>query len=94
MKNPKELYEYIISLEKNYLIDTLNNENFDLSKYHYCKKLMINASESFFKNVKIIQNDLISLIPCLLDNIHILFELFQKKINKENNLLEKYYFLI
>ena len=93
MKNPKELYEYIVNIEKNYLIDTLNSENFDLSKYHYCKNLMINVSESFFKNVKIIQNDLISLIPCLLDNIHILFELYKNKINQENNLLEKYYFL-
>ena len=93
MKNPKELYEYIINLEKNYLIDILKGENFDLSYYYSLKKLMINASESFFKNVKIIQNDLISLIPCLLDNIHILFELYQKKVNKEESLLEKYYFL-
>ena len=93
MKNPKELYQYIINLEKNYLTDILQTENFDLSKYHLCKKLMINVSESFFKSFKIIENDLISLIPCLLDNIYILFELYQKRMNKDNNLLDKYYFL-
>ena len=93
LKNSKELYEFIILLEFNYLKDILKNESFDLSNYNLIKQFMINISESLLKNSKIIYNDIISLIPCLLENIQILFELYQKKVNDKCKYLEEYSFI-
>ena len=67
-KNQKELYEYIIQLEKNYLIKifiSLNNkknEDLDLSYYYLLKELMIKASEIFVQVSEKYKWELISLI--------------------------------
>ena len=93
MKNSKGLYEYIIKLEKNYLTNIFNAKSFDLSNYYLFKELMINASDSLFNLVKTIQDELISLIPYLLDNIQELIELYKKSTNNEKNNLEHFSFI-
>ena len=94
MKKTKELYEYIIQLEKDYLLDIFKNESFNLSCYNIFKKLMINASETFYKEIKNIQNlNIISLISFLLENIQILMEFYNKKINNIRKNLEEISFL-
>ena len=95
-KNTKELcklYKYIIQLEKEYLTDIFTNKSIDLSNYYLIKKFMINASESIFKRVKYIQNDLISLIPDLLVNIQLIMNLYQKNSKNENNFINEFSFL-
>ena len=96
IRKSKDLYEYIIKLEKIYLSGIFNAESIDslyLSNYHLIKKFMINSSESLYKRANDIKNELISLIPCILENVQILIELYQKKIKNNNKKYEDYYFL-
>ena len=96
IKKSKDLYEYIIQLEKNYLIDIFNTESidsFDLSNYHLLKKFMIDTSESLYKRANDMKNELISLISSLLENLQILIELHKNKFKKNNKNFEDYYFL-
>ena len=52
MKNQIVLYEYIIQIEKNYLLDIFKIENFCMSNFDSYKRLMISASESLYKKIK------------------------------------------
>ena len=90
LKKTIKLYEYIIKLEKDYLLNIFENESINLSCYNIYKKLMLNASESLVKKIKNIhEKNIISLIPFLIENIQIIIELYNKKINnKKNNLKE------
>ena len=100
MQKPKELYEYIIQLEKNYLKGILENDDFiqkndSLSNYYLYKQLMINASEILYKSREKIKNELIAFIPCLSESIQLIAKLYIKIIEKkvENNPLEKFQFI-
>ena len=92
-KNQKELYEYIIQLEKNYLIKifiSLNNkknEDLDLSYYYLLKELMIKASEIFVQVSEKYKWELISLLQILSNCIQDICEVYQiifEKINSDN----------
>ena len=89
IKNLKELYEYLIEFEKIFLISACKNESLYFNNYHLYKKIMIIASESLYKNVNIIKEGLIDLIPLLLENIQILIETFKIFENKKNNYIEE-----
>ena len=93
MQNHKGFYETIIKLEKNYLIDIFNSNSNDLSKYYLFQKLMIEASEHIYKNIKNIKNILISLLFILSENIQILLEYYNKSENnnKNENLKEPFF---
>ena len=100
IQKPKELYEYIIQLEKNYLLGILNIDDFDknnasLDNYYLFKQLMINASEMLYKSREKIKNELISFIPCLTENIQLIAEKYEEIIEKkvENNPIEKFSFI-
>ena len=93
MKNSNKIYEYIIKLEKDYLVNIFKAESPDLSYYHYLKQFMIDASENLYKKIGNIQEEIMSLFPCLLDNILILYDLYKEKITNKNNLLGEYYLL-
>ena len=80
----KELSEYIIHLEKNNLINYLQNNFLDNGHYRLFKT-MINASESLFRGSKIFKDELISLIPLLSESVEELIKLYQKKRNEENS---------
>jgi len=87
LKKTIELYEYIIKLEKDYLLYIFENESFNLNCYNIYKKLMLIASESFVKGIKNIhEHKIISLIPFLIENIQIIIELYNKKINSKKNI--------
>ena len=92
-KNQIELYEYIIQLEKNYLINifkSLNKkekENLDLSYYYLFKELMIKASEIFVIVSEKYKWELISLLQILSNCIQDICEVYQiifEKINSDN----------
>ena len=84
MKDSKGLYELIIQLEKEVLSTIFKSDSFDLSDYYSSQNLMIKASESFYKRLKFIKEELLSLIPCLLENIEALVELKHKKPEDKN----------
>ena len=93
MKKSSELFEYIIKLEKNYLVDLFKKEKLEISNYYLWKQLMINASESLYKGIKYYKKELINLLPCLSENINELVQMYQNNIiNKANN-LDKFSFL-
>ena len=94
IKNYKDLYKYLIELERDYLTNLFEVNSTNLSYYYLYKKIMNTASESFYKEAEDIQDELISLIPCLLENIKIILELYKKNMNnKNNNVLKEYYFI-
>ena len=87
MKNSKELLGYLIKIEKKYLIDILNSESNNLSDNNINLRFLIRASESIYKGIESFKDELISLIPNILENIQILIESYQKRKNKN---LEEY----
>ena len=81
MKHSKEFYEYLIDLEKNYFINIFKCDTFDMKNFYLYKTIMVNAAESLYKDIKCIKDSFLSLIPNLLENSHLLIELFiEKKI--------------
>ena len=88
-RNKKELYDYIIQLEKNYLINILKNiddekdENLDISNYYYFKNVMIKASETMFLLSEHLKKELISLIPILSSYIQEICELYKKILDEK-----------
>ena len=64
----------------NYLLNIFSNKHIELTNFNLLKKFMINASECLYKNCKYFYNELISLLPCLMESVQLLIELFQKNI--------------
>ena len=96
----KEIFNYIIQLEKNYLINIFKNQEkvqknyeFDLSFYSISKTLMINASEILFKKYCNAQNDLSYLIPDLSNSIQEICELYSQSLNDNNNSFNNFSFI-
>ena len=83
-KNQIEFYEFIIQLEKNYLINIFINlnqnkkEELNLSYYYLFKELMIKASEIFNQVSEKHEIELISLIQILSNCIQEIYKLYQK----------------
>jgi len=93
MKKSSELFEYIIKLEKNYLMDLFQKENLDISNYYLWKQLMINASESLYKGVKYNKRELINLLPFLSENINELFKIYQSNTKNNTSNIDNFSFL-
>ena len=91
----KELYEILIKIEKNYLVNIFNNEIndiLDLTHYSTLRKIMIKASEILFKLNYNIKKELLDLIPYLSDNIHEIIHIYLKALDNKNLKISLYKF--
>ena len=77
----------------NYLLNIFSNKHIELTNFNLLKKFMINASECLYKNCKYFYNELISLLPCLMESVQLLIELFQKNILNNAKFLEENSFI-
>ena len=100
-KKKKELYDYIIQLEKNnllYILKNINNENYnnlDLSYYFSLKRVMNKASETFLIISEHFETELLSLTLILADCIEDICEEYQKLFFKEkhNKIFDKIFYI-
>ena len=99
-KKQKELYQYIIQIEKNYLIDifTTNNSkekynSFYINNYYLLHKIMIEASEILYSQKENIEDELKSLLSTLSTNIELIIESYQKALESNNNIFGNFSFL-
>ena len=98
----KELYEIIIKLEKECLLNLIKNELLDekrcvtiCSYYNSLKQITIKASELIFKISSIFKDELISFILPLSEAIQIICEQYQQLLtkNKKENKFKEFSFL-
>jgi hypothetical protein len=100
-KKKKELYGYIIQLEKNnliYILKNINNGNYNnlnVSYYFSLKRIMNKASETFLKISEHFEDEFLSLIPILADCIEDICEEYQKLFFKKkiNEKFDKIYYI-
>ena len=96
-KKEIKLYEYIIQLEKNNLINILkhmnngNYNNLDLSYYYSLKRIMNKASETFLKISRSFETKLLSLTRILADCIEEILDEYKKLFfkKKANEIFDK-----
>ena len=84
----KELYEIIIQIEKNYLMNIFKNykknNELELKNYSLMKYIIIKSSEVLFKVNESLKNELINLILVLSNNIQEILELYKNSLNCKN----------
>ena len=96
-KKKKELYEYIIQLEKKNLINILRNmnngnyNNLDLSYYYSLKRIMNKASDTFCKIPGSLETFTTILADCIEDICEEYQKLFLKK--KTNEIFDKIFYI-